>query len=159
MFRLTLLAVAVLGVAHLGTSPSVPSPPLFGNFKVTSVSELEAEEVLRKSVSESSDITVNVQSKESNYPPNYGDLVHLGRRDGDVLLARETVINRNGDTNVELYGFFPVREITEVRSLNFGDEKGYTNFISSSKNGDVDVYITIPRGDSVRMFIEVYGIV
>lgn len=88
---------------------------------------------------------------------NYGDLIHLSRQTNDVLLAREVEINPpfNQDTILELTANFG-RSITSVYVLNFGNERGYTEEISTEGNS-VYVRIAIRARYEIRMLIDVYG--
>lgn len=92
---------------------------------------------------------------------NFGDLVFNNTQNHGLLLGRDTIINDIYNQSIILvyYREFPRIYIEDFRVLNFGRERGWTQFggFSDSPPAKVQAHILIESGKRVRMFAETYA--
>lgn len=101
----------------------------------------------------------------SKYAPNFGDFVLDKRQPEDKLLHRITEIMKVRDGHWLYYVILAVypesSTITEVRGLNFGDQKGVVKrifLVRLFSKQLVVAKIYVPPYVNPRIFFEIYGL-
>lgn len=91
---------------------------------------------------------------------NWGDLVHLSRQQGDVLLERDLWIRPEISSEDQTMRFRislkNVQSISTVRFINVGRQRARATKIGVYAN-QVEIFFDIPAEADPRVFIEVYG--
>lgn len=92
---------------------------------------------------------------------NWGDLVSFHRQLDDKLLLRAVYINERRNRDQEIVLEDHVRgNVTQVRGLNFGRQRGYIKAIRTAADAGgtkIEVTLWIRAGYEVRILFEVYG--
>ncbi|ENN76175.1 hypothetical protein HUJ04_002319 [Dendroctonus ponderosae] len=97
--------------------------------------------------------------KRPSLETNSGDLIYSTRQPDDMLLIRDIFVPDTVDeSRRDLFwnAVIPGGKITQVRALNFGDEKAFATNIEVNK-GSVRLYFTIQPQADPRVIFEVYG--
>lgn len=90
---------------------------------------------------------------------NWGDMEFDTRDKTGTLVNRDTIVNQYNEVDLHIFynRSFPGLFIEDLRVFNVGRERGYVQSgMIAHAAGFVDAHIYVAKGNTVRLFVEVY---